>query len=61
MDIRGRYAQLLERLYLARSRQPLTTDQEYEFACELENLWHALNGAERVEIEKLTDEYGARA
>ena len=57
MDVRSRYAQLLEQLYLARSQQPLTTDQEYEFACELEKLWHALSEVEQAEIEKLTEEY----
>jgi len=57
MDARSRYTHLLEQLYLARSEQPLTLDQECEFACDLEALWHQLSGAEQGEIETLTEEY----
>jgi hypothetical protein len=52
-----RYTALLEQLYLARSEASLTTQQEYEFACDLEALWNDLDDVDREKVEALTEDY----
>jgi len=50
-----RYVSLLEQLYLARSKQELTMQEEYTFACDLESLWDELTEAEQQQIEEITE------
>lgn len=52
-----RYTGLLEQLYLARSEASLTTEQEYEFARDLETLWNGLSDLDREKVEALAEEY----
>ena len=56
----GRYARLLEQLYLARSEASLTTQQEYEFACDLEARWNELDETDQERVELLAEEYKRR-
>jgi hypothetical protein len=52
----SQYENLLKHLYITRTQQGTLSDRhEYEYACQLEEIWNDLTENERAYIERLTD------